>query len=72
MNLIPVRDEFPERITILIQRLQTAYDGTVPGPTVEAVVRSCYAPLTHATITHYVPNLVEHASRDRLQQLITS
>jgi len=52
MNSIPVRDKLPERITILIQRLQTAYDGTVPGPTVEAVVRSCYAPLTHATITH--------------------
>ena len=72
MNASPERDELPERITILIRLLQTAYDGTVPAPTVEAVVRSCYAPLTHATITHYVPNLVEHASRDRLQQLVTS
>lgn len=72
MSSIPVQDDLPEQIEILIRRLQAAYDGTVSGPTVEAVVRSCYAPLTHATITHYVPNLVEHASRDRLHQLVTT
>jgi len=72
MNPIPVQDELPERITNLVRLLQAAYGETVSGATVEAVVRDCYAPFTNATITHFVPNLVEHASRDRLRQLAAS
>lgn len=72
VNPTAVPEELPEPITNLVRILETAYHGTVSGSTVEAIVRSCYAPFTDATITNYLPNIVEHASRDRLRQLTAS
>jgi hypothetical protein len=72
MNPTVLQDEMPERIENLVRILANAYHEQVPYSSVEAVVRSCYAPFAEAKFAAFVPNLVEHESRDRLRQLAAS
>jgi hypothetical protein len=72
MNPVVPRNKLPEQIENLVDRLATVYHDQVSHPTIETVVRNCYGPLAEAKIPHYVANLVEHASRDQLRQLVAS